>query len=214
MRLRDPQDMLDAMDGVAYVVDRDGVVVLRGGRATKLLPDDAKHPAVPIVCGSPFYDSLDGEPVKEIYRRLLDMVWSRRKPGASFNYRSDLPGVERIMRMSLGLILNNGEPVGVLCQTVLIREVARVPLPLLDTLSAPAGRRLRAGLQTVVLCAFCLDVGWPPDCGEAPIEWISAPDYYRRGGRSDVTISHGVCVPCYDRVLNDSDGTPPFTQLS
>jgi hypothetical protein len=208
------QALLDAMDGITYVLDRDGVILQCCSGANEPLPSDPAHAGDLIVRGRCVYDSIQGEPVKAIYRRLNDMVWSRRRPKLSFYFRCDTPGLERLMRMSLGLILRDGEPGGVLYQSVPVHEVPRLPLPLFDNLFVPRAPRSEQGRQVVVLCAFCLNIGWPPAAGAAPQEWIDAADYYRRGGLSDVTISHGVCEPCAARVLAGADDPSPFTQPS
>ncbi len=210
----DFQALLDAIEGVADVADQDGIILQHSRSANERLPDDPEHPHDPVTRGSRVFDAIEGEPIRAIYRQLHQMIWSRRRTGMSFYYRCDTPGLERLMRMSMGPIQNQGEPAEVLYQSVLIHAVPRVPLPLFDNLFGGPDQRLRSMRPIVLLCSFCLSVGWPPDSTDRPDEWIAAPEYYRRGGRSDVAISHGVCEPCCDRVLAGVASLPPFTQVS
>lgn len=210
--LNDAQALLDAMDGVAYVLDRDGVIILQSQSASDR-SEGALRPCIGAVgCGRSIYDTIDSAVIRTVFREVHDAVWSGNRPRASFFCRCDVPEAERLVRMSLSLIQGENGPVGILLQSVQMREEPRVPLPLFTAQVRPHTRA--PDRPIVVLCAFCLSVGWPANCGDAPDEWITAPEYYRRGGGSEVAISHGVCVPCYDRIVGPDGDASPFTQLS
>src|SRR4051812_27620474 len=201
------------MDGVAYVANGAGIIIAHSRDANRS-PGDAAAPLEgPIAVGRSLYDSINGDVVLQTYRKLHEEVWQRRRASVSFFYRCDTPQAERLMRMSMTLLCHRGQAAGVVYQSVLVGEVSRVPIPLFDQHVLSARTPQRSTLPTVLLCAFCLDVGWPSDSGGQPQVWISAVDYYRRGGRADILFSHGICPPCAERVMADDAATLPFTQL-
>jgi hypothetical protein len=51
------------------------------------------------------------------------------------------------------------------------------------------------------MCSYCQRVAWPPGRARRRREWIEAEEYYRRGGASEIRISHGICPPCYKDVV-------------
>ena len=149
-----------------------------------------------------------------MYRELHRDVWSCAKPGVSFFYRCDVPGAERLMRMSMRLMQDEQDKVGVLYHSILVNEVPRIPLPLFASPVRMSHKVGAGGEPIIVMCAFCQDVGWTQDHGADSEEWIEAAEYYRRGGRSEVVISHGACPPCVERVLNEDGSALPFTERS
>ena len=208
------QALLDAMDGVAYILDGAGVIVGFSKHANQREPGDDDPWQDPIVLGRLVYDSIAGEQVRDLYRDLHGAVWACRRPGVSFFYRCDTPGAERLMHMSMRLIQDEQDKAGILYHSILVNQVPRVPIPLFASQLSLSHHPEEGGLPIVVMCAFCQNVGWPPHHGATPNEWISAAEYYRRGGGSDVLISHGACEPCVERVLNEDGTALPFTEPS
>jgi hypothetical protein len=197
------EDLLQAIDGIAYAVDGDGIILgfsrgpflSAGGDAPGTAWDSGN------MVGRSLFDQLRGAEVIECYRRLHHAIWSRGHLAVGFEYRCDTPETERHMRMSLSLIRSGETPVAVLYQSITISETARVPLPLFaaDLMTA----RQPAGVDDLVvkLCSYCQKVEWPDYDAVTEPEWIEASEYYWRGGVSDVVISHAVCAPCYRRVI-------------
>jgi hypothetical protein len=208
------QALLDAMDGVAYIIDRAGVIVALSQHANRHEPGSSGHWTNPIVRGRLIYDSISGDQVRDLYRELHEAVWSCRRPGVSFFYRCDAPGAERLMHMSMRLIQDEQDKAGILYHSILVNEVPRIPLPLFASQMRMSHTIGAGGRPIIVMCAFCQDVGWPPNRGTTPEEWIGAAEYYRRGGGSDVLISHGACELCVERVLNEDATARPFTERS
>jgi hypothetical protein len=88
---------------------------------------------------------------------------------------------------------------GVLWQSLTIGETIR---PRLDLFDFAQQRRLAAdGLKSwpiLGMCSYCQDVRFPAGSCDADGAWISAEDYYHRGGDSRVRISHGLCPDCFE----------------
>jgi len=89
-------------------------------------------------------------------------------------------------------LTTRGRLLGVLYQSTLLSTKERVPLEFLSDSEATREERRLSGLPFVKICQFCADVtmkAW----GE---EWVKPIDYYRRGGETEVRLSHGVCPEC------------------
>ena len=190
--------LLDAIEGVAYIVAADGTI-LGFSRGPFLSVGDTRTPWKPHgAVGRNLFGMLHGPEIAQAYRTLHDAVWSGGLSSFGFEYRCDEPSVERHMRMSLSRVIEAGRPIAVLYQSLMLHEVRRAPIPLF-------GDNLLAVLHphpdrpSIVICSYCHDVAWPGDGNER--EWVSAPEYYRRGGHTEVQVSHGICPACYARVV-------------
>jgi hypothetical protein len=118
-----------------------------------------------------------------------------------FEYRCNSPIAERHMRMSITAVTGNGTVMAVLYQSQMLAEVRRLPLPLFSADLRMSRQRPPPPDKVVVLCSFCQRVAWPPAADDRTQRWISAADYYRRGGPPDAAVSDGVCPTCIKRVV-------------
>jgi hypothetical protein len=48
------------------------------------------------------------------------------------------------------------------------------------------------------ICSYCQHVRFP--AGSTEGEWMTMPEYTRRGGLIDVRSSHGVCPTCFNQL--------------
>ena len=83
---------------------------------------------------------------------------------------------------------------------VTVAEQERPPIELFDFAGIARGG-LGQAWPILAMCSYCQAVRYPlaldaPD--DAPRDWISAEDYYHRGGDARVRLSHGVCPPCFE----------------
>jgi hypothetical protein len=84
----------------------------------------------------------------------------------------------------------------------MLLEMPRLPLGLLSMDRRRIVDRTRPHGDAVVICSFCHDVAWPIGVHEADQKWIRIDDYYRRGGSSDVLVSHAICPGCMARLFD------------
>jgi len=193
--------LLRAISGIAYVVDREGIIL--GFSRGPFLPDPtAPETAMPDyshAVGTSVFSIVHGEPVRRSYRVLHEAACSERSDAFGFAYRCDSPDVERHMFMSISRIQDGTRFTGVLYQSIVISEMQRPPLPLFafELHDSPAAEAERI----VTLCSYCQMVAWPAGSAGTPREWIDAVEFYRRGGRSDAVVSHGVCEACLARIV-------------
>lgn len=195
--------LLDAIDGVAYVLAVDATILAVGrpswmdfaaaNGADGLTPEQ--------VVGRPLFAMISGAEVEAAQRQLHRWVVSDASYEINYDYRCDGPEKERVMRMSIRPIQDRGSVVAVLYQSQILREVLRVPMPLFSTDLNIAFAPTMAPDRIVTLCSYCHDVVWPVGAPRETRNWIKPEEYYRLGGSNDVAVSHGICPPCYARVV-------------
>lgn len=200
------QHLLDAIDGVSYLTDGEGVIMACGrpGWERALRQADAAAPLpVETVIGRRLLDFIAGPKVRDTYR--LHMERAAAMPGSprSFECRCDTPELSRVIRMSISALpeVAAGKP-GFLFQSVVVRTAERVPVALFAF--PPPKADQSADAPFLGLCSYCHDVRFPAGSAEGEGEWIDAVEYYRRGGDNAVVISHGVCPRCFETVVQDN----------
>jgi hypothetical protein len=195
------ESLLGALDGVSYLADRDGTLLSISDRS--LMPIDTDDGVFPFdsnaYIGQSLFDCVEAGPVRDSYIRMHDAIWSRRVPSIGFTYRCDAPAIERHMRMSISPVLHGRDVRAILYQSVVLSATPRVPIPLFGIERLLSHHPEGTENPVIVLCSYCHDVGWP--AGDAPGEWIEPREYYLRGGRDDLLVSHGVCPDCHTRVV-------------
>jgi hypothetical protein len=198
--------LLDAMEGVAYLTDPAGTLIAIGERGWNLFAAENAVPGLTAraALGTSMFDAIHGDTVRDAYRRLHDAVVTGRRAQTVFEYRCDSPIAERHMRMAISPILGPDGICAVLYQSQIVAEAPRLPVPLF----APDARLVRerqpppAPGQMVVLCSFCQRVAWPMGASERAPRWISVAEFYRRGGPEDAVVTDGICAACTRRVID------------
>ncbi|WP_293678458.1 hypothetical protein [uncultured Phenylobacterium sp.] len=189
---------LNALDGLAYVTDGEGVV-LRVGEprwdefATAAAAERALASAV---VGRSVFDAMAGEEVRDAYRRIHRRVLDEPSGHFGFEYRCDAPEVGRRMRMSISRVSGPGRRVRLLYQSQVLSAVSRPWMSLFEPQRIVEWARAEAAVPLVRMCGFCQRLAWPPDEGG----WVSSESYYRLGGPADVRVSHGVCPTCTHKI--------------
>jgi hypothetical protein len=192
--------LLEAIPGIAYVVDRDGDI-LSFSRGPYM--EDVKNPEGAAsgyrhAIGTSLFSIIQGEQVRQSYRRMHKTVWFGGSDAFGFAYRCDAPEVERNMFMSISRIAKGSETAAVLYQSVVVSELRRPPLPLFAF--EGLGEQAPSADRIVTLCSYCQKVAWPAQAAERP-DWIEAVEFYRRGGRTDAVVSHGICEICLKQIV-------------
>ena len=193
-------NLLDAMEGIAYVVRPDGRILDYGRRRWDQFASENKGEALldpATVLGRNLFDWITGEAVQRTYRQWMDAVLTAKaNHPATFKYRCDAPAERRELRMSISRIETADEP-AVLFQSVLLDATARPPLNIYDFEALARSAQERRGLPIVAMCSVCQRLRWPPGALPADaVGWVTAEHYYAHGGRSDVAVSHTICQDC------------------
>lgn len=186
-------EMLDALDGTAYVTDIEGRLLCVGPQNWDSFAHEnagralAESPPI----GHRVTDGISGEAVRSLYERVHQAAVSGERRIA-FSFRCDAPDVERRMKMAIGPLRSGKEVAGVLYQSTILSERARPPLRFLEPLAALEQFK-EDGAPVIASCSFCARIDWPHGSGGP---WLEPEVYYQRGGVSEVRISHGVCPIC------------------
>lgn len=162
--------LLQAIPGIAYVVDRDGIILAlsRGPFMEDVRLPGAAASGYRHAKGLSLFSIIQGDQVRQGYRSMHDAAWSGRFDAFGFAYRCDAPDVERNMFMSISRIAEGTTTVAVLYQSIVVSELRRPPVPLFtfEALreAAPSADRI------VSLCSYCQKVKWPVRGGAARMD--------------------------------------------
>lgn len=201
------QAFLNALDGIAYLADRDGRITDVGQPAwsESLHGYGADDLGVDPPLGRCIFDAMHGSQVRAAYQAIHQAVLTRRWSHIAFEMRCDGPDVRRLLRMSVSALVEPASPPAVLYQSQLLSAVSRPWMSLFDPDRIVENIRKDGGLPIVRVCSFCHRVAWPV---QDPAGWVAAEDYYRLGGPSEVRTSHGVCPRCADAVVAQTSAPP------
>ncbi|MCC5869211.1 MAG: hypothetical protein JJU27_11910 [Gammaproteobacteria bacterium] len=198
----DFEALLDAMDGVALVIDRDLKIQSVGIRNWQAFwcenggtrPDDAQ------IIGRTITDAFTPGSVRNTFRQMFADLFAGQRASLRLDYRCDAPNERRVMRLSVTPIRarDQGEIRHLLYQSVLIDSEQRPPLALFG---APATGLKRPDILRI--CCVCAKVATPAPGAEGQQQWLDAEDYYAQGGQEVSMLSHGFCEPCATKLLAD-----------
>ena len=201
-------ELLECLDGIAYVVDTGARIVAYGQRhwdafaqvsgARELLKPEN-------VIGLDLREVIQGGAVRAVYLDLIAELAAGRREGFAFSVHCDAPEVERKMRIAMTPVTSRGRTTGVLFQSIYLHSAMRPPLDIFAFREPSAVFAHERSLPIVTVCSFCQKVKWGDGPTAVPV-WMSAADYYRRGGNSDVRVSHGICDPCMTRLWETPEG--------
>ncbi|MDX2224491.1 MAG: PAS domain-containing protein [Rhodospirillaceae bacterium] len=195
--------VLDALDGVAYVVDRDQRIVAVGESNWNAfaVANDGDHVLATSIVGKSLFDFISGDHIKDAYRKLLVAVLEGDRKITQFRFRCDAPSVRREMRMSISPVWQGDTVIAALFQSQTIAIEDRPPINLFGLFNTPRRHSIRRAIVTV--CSFCHAVSGDDAAKGLDREWVSAEHYYRKGGSSDVEVSHGICTDCFKRIEDE-----------
>ncbi len=205
--------LLDGLCGVAYLVDRESRLAAIGGRNwdSFAVQNGCPELTAASVVGRDVLSFIAGEEVRAAVRRYERALRRREVPQVEFAFRCDGPAVVREMRMMMTPVGSGDEPAHILYHAILLHASDRPAINLLEPEVLYASLEATRGLPIATICAYCAHVriGDPDRDDAAPAVWTTAEEYYRRGGTSEVRISHGICPECRERVLRENDLPSP-----
>jgi hypothetical protein len=189
-------DVLDAVDGIAYAVDLDYRISAVGRTRwnESATNNGAPELGATLMLGQNLFDFIQGDDVREIYRRSIEKTMETLQPVA-LAMRCDSPEIRRELRLAITPLRTATIVRGVLFQSLAVDEQVRPPMDLFDFKALIDFTDAERLLPLVSLCSFCARVKQAASPAESA--WIDAEEYYQLGGTSKVRISHGLCPECY-----------------
>jgi hypothetical protein len=197
------QTILDAMEGVTYVVDQRGVILAAGHSNWNTFSADNGAPDLDAmsVLGRVLSDSVGGVEVKQSYDVFAHAILSEEQDQITFIYRCDAPEIRREMRLCISPLRHGSAVVAILYQSLIISEQDRPRINLFDPARIAAMTKIPPDAVIATVCSYCHDVRLRREAVGVAEQWVAPEDYYRIGGLSDVWVSHGICPPCHDRLV-------------
>jgi hypothetical protein len=188
-------ELLDAIDGISYVVDQEFKILAVGRTHWEAFAasNDAPELTAASVLGRDLLEIVQGNDVRDVYRHYAEETLGSSK-SVALAARCDSPSVRRELRVAITPLRRAGAVHGLLFQSLTVDELVRPPIDLFDFKAVSTRVEGRRHLPIITLCSFCQRVNRPATQGEG--SWIDAEEYYRMGGTSDVRISHGLCPDC------------------
>ena len=188
-------DILGVFDGICYVTDRDGIIQSIGSANWNKFASEngAASLTADSVIDRSVLDFIDGDEIRNAFRDILKTMLTSDNTSWVMPYRCSSPGTIRNMRLSIKPVRDRNVVQGFLFQSILLTEEMRPPLDLFDFEAVSTHLNSRRELPLVVICAWCQNIKQEED---NRIEWIEAEEFYRRGGTSNVNLTHSICDSC------------------
>lgn len=196
-----PDRLIDALHGIAYTVDMQGVVTDIGNPNWSAFAEGNGAPEMidrGSVVGRPLLDFVIGDDVRATYILFMDKLKEGSLRRVAFGFNCDAPSVSRQMVMAITPMAEAGNIGGLLFQSILVSEEIRPPLDIFDFQALREHDDLLTARPLIFLCSFCQKVSHVDDTPQRSL-WITAEEYYRSGGDSEVQISHRTCPGCRER---------------
>lgn len=196
-----PQNLLDAMDGVSLLLDRELRIQAVGWPNWNRFLDENRGRAYARdeILGKRITEFFTPGEVRDTFRHLFEQVLEGERGALRVNYHCDSPEVGRLMRLSVTRLTGEANA-GLLYQSVLLEATQRPPIGLFGVPVRPPGEE-----DLLTICSICTQVAWPKGAPPEGREWIAPQEYYRRGGEDVTALSHGFCETCLERLLAEID---------
>ena len=198
--------LLDALCGVAYVTDYDGILLAYGEENWN---DFARHNSPALrnpssdYIGVSIFEAMAGESVRSGYRSMLRSLIAGERREVSFLYSCQAPETHRLAHMSIRRTAFSDLPRGLLFQSVTFVEFPQQRLPILD-FNTQKSSSLTQGGPRASLCSFCQCVEISDDHGSGEKQWVHSNRYTRRPGSAGVLVDHTVCPHCRQAIVDEN----------
>lgn len=193
--------LLNALSGLVYITSRSGELLAFGRRNWDAFAceNDGQDAVSNNLLGRNLFDFIEGENVRAVYKSTHATLIEDDQARITFEYRCDAPDQERRMLMSISTVVCDDGEAAILYQSQVLDARTRVPL---GVFSAENNKLPYSIESRIAICSFCAKIAWPSETWAPSRDWISADNYYVRGGSSQVRLNHGICPECFDKSQN------------
>eukprot|EP01111_Echinosteliopsis_oligospora_P003009 TRINITY_DN14845_c0_g1_i1.p1 TRINITY_DN14845_c0_g1~~TRINITY_DN14845_c0_g1_i1.p1 ORF type:complete len:259 (+),score=29.04 TRINITY_DN14845_c0_g1_i1:100-876(+) len=182
-----------------YITDSDGIIVFVNNPEWSRFATDNGAPALANphnVIGKSLFDFISGE-TQSSYKKFHNMVVRGQRSCISFTFNCDGPHIHRQMRMTITafeIAPNDGSS-----HTVVMYHSSLLKACPIEAKFHIRGPDAEGPLITV--CSYCKKVNYPKPPSEED-DWVGSEEYYNRGGKDEVRVSHGICKVCFDSIYS------------
>lgn len=186
---------LDVMDGLAFRIDRAGIIQDVGANHWDAFAaaNGAPELQASTVISRSLFSYIEGEQVRTYLRQVLDRIAEDPNWCWVLPFRCDAPDRERGICQSLRPIFSGQDCTGFLFQSIEQYSRQRPPIHLYNFKTIHQLNSEDPTTPIVQMCSWCQRVKYEPISDDT---WINAEDYYAKGGRTNVRLSHGICSRC------------------
>jgi len=182
----DLASFLESTYGIIYIIDTNLILQYYQDNTFRT-KDNAFDPKI----GTNILDLMEGEEVKEYYQKIYHNLFTRKLPNFRAISHCDTPEMVRKDLIVMTPIDDENESViGIIHQSIAIEEFSRPKISLLEPYELSESRPF------IQICSRCARVNYQD-------HWISSQEYYRRGGKENVNLSHGFCDDCIDDTISE-----------
>lgn len=191
--------LLESMYGIAYLVDRDGVII---DYSEKNWNNFARENDSPVllnkenVLGHKIYEFIEGEETKKSYREFNEILLEGKRESINFYYRCDSPEYRRDMKMCISAVKINKEVKYLLYHSIVLSETLRPPMNIFSNKI----KKFDHFSEIITVCSYCKSIKTSTE-DTKNFRWLTPEEYYRSGGKEDVMLSHGICPTCYENIV-------------
>jgi hypothetical protein len=143
------------------------------------------------VLGKSLFEFVTGSGNQSVFEAIVDKLRKNGRP-FSFPIRCDAPDTRRYLDIRLHPALNGS----IIFESHVLKEEKRAPMEILNP-DRPKSK------EQVVICGWCKKLRLPQE------NWVEIEDAVN-AGLLDTSgllpdVSHGMCVACYDKTMQDLD---------
>ncbi len=192
---------LDALDGVVFETDRDGTFQAIGENNWNAFAAQNGAPELKAdtIIGRNLFEFIDGPDVRASIKQILDKISHDPNWAWVLPFRCDAPEYHRNICQSLRPVFTGRICTGFIFHSFHQFSRQRPPIGLYDFKRLRHLAKENGDLPVVAMCSWCQRVQYNPIGGS---DWMIAEDYYSRGGRSEVQLSHVICEDCLETTLD------------
>ena len=187
--------------GLVFVTERDGTISNIGAKNWDAFARENGAPELQAknVLGKNLFDFIQGQQVRNQFRKVLDRISENPNWSWVLPYRCDSPERERTMCQSLRPIFSGDVCTGFIFHSVEQYSRRRPPIDLYDFKTIEKAANDDPTRPVVNMCSWCQRVQCETITGD---DWVTAEDYYAAGGRSDVRMRHEICDQCLETTID------------
>ena len=191
----------DAVDGLVFETDRSGTIRAVGENSWNSFAKENGAPelSAEAVIGRNLFNYIQGEQVRDQIRQVLERISHDPNWAWVLPFRCDSPDYHRNICQSLRPVFEDHICTGFIFHSFYQYSWQRPPMRLYDFKRLRRLAEENRDLPNVTMCSWCQRV---QSAQIADGNYISAENYYAKGGRSDVRLSHGICEDCLETTLD------------
>ena len=188
---------LNALNGLAFATDRDGVIMSVGARNWNAFAarNGAPELQADAVIGRNLFDFISGAQVQAQVKHAMERLAQHRNASWVLSFRCDAPDCMRKMEQRLKPVFSERLCKGFIFHTVERASHKRPPVAMFEFKRLQNLAQTHRNLPVVTMCSWCQRVRGDAANNDT---WVEAEAYRAAGGSPNVRLEHGMCLDCLE----------------